>query len=496
MNILLMSMPDISCGYPNDLITPPNLGLASIAGNLDKKHTVKIADLVLKRKNVKRAVVEAIRKTKPDVVGLSAMSFQYNTSVRIAKFIKILNPHIKIALGGYHATSMYKEIADSKDAEYFDFIFRGESDLSFNEAMNQLENGGDLKTVDGLSFKENGRFIHNKKRELEDLDRIESPNRSARLWRGYHVFKVPFDVAEFSRGCLMSCNFCNIRSMYGKSFRTYKIQRVMRDLENAKRSGTRMILFSDDNITLDVHKFEHLCEEIIKNGHNDLIYGVQVSSIGISSSESLVKKMAEAGFKYVFLGIENASKKNLKVLDKGDIINKSKKAVKLLKENHILVAGGFIIGNPDDDYESIEGTYKFAYDLAVDFIAIQLLVPYPKTLIREKLLESGLLINRDNYEQYNGAFCNIRTKYLNDEQLMSIKFKLRKKYFKTRKGNSFKAIMKNKRLSLRLFNRIIMILPVLVGFMLFEKIKKLFLTEDQIFKKYVQGLSNLNNFNI
>lgn len=496
MNILLMSMPDITSGYPNDLISAPNLALNSIAGNLDKKHNVKIADLVLKRKNVKKAVVEAIRKTKPDVVGLSAMTFQYNTAVSIAKFIKTRNPFIKTALGGYHATLMYKEIANSKNAEYFDFIFRGESDLSFNEAMNKLENEEDLKTVNGLSFKESGRFIHNKNRELEDLDRIKLPKRSARLWRGHHVLKVAFDVAEFSRGCLMSCDFCSIRNMYGKSFRIYDIQRVIRDIENVKRSGARMIFFADDNITLDVHKFEHLCEEIIKNGHDDLIYAVQVSSIGISSSETLVKKMAAAGFKYVVLGIENASNKNLKVLNKGDIVNKSKKAVKLLHKNRILVAGGFIIGNPDDNYESIEETYKFARDLAVDFAAIQFLVPYPKTPLRKKLLESDLLLNRDNYEQYNGGFCNIRTKYLNNEQLTSIKFKLKKKYFKSRKANVFRAIMKNKRLSLRLFKGIIKMLPVFIGFMLYEKIKRFFLTEDQIFRKYLLGLSNLNKFNI
>ncbi len=496
MNILLMSMPDITSGYPTDIIMPPNLGLVSIAGNMDKRHNVKIADLILKRKNIREAIREALRKTKPDVVGLSAMTFQYNTSVKIAKFIKNLDPGIKIALGGYHATLMYREIGDSKDAEYFDFIFRGESDLSFNDAMNKLEDGRDLKTVDGLSFKENGKFIHNKKRELENPTQIKLPDRSARLWKGYNVIKVPFDMIEFSRGCLMSCNFCNIRSMYGKSFRTYDTQRVMRDLENTKRAGTKMILFADDNITMDVQRFENLCEEIIKNGHNDLIYGIQVSSIGIGSSESLVKKMADAGFKYVFLGIENASKENLKQLNKGDILSKSEKAVKFLKENGILVAGGFIVGNPDDDYERIEKTYKYANHLMVDFVAIQILVPYPKTEIREKLLEEGLLVNIDNYEHYNGGFCNVRTKYIDEKQLMYIKFKLRKKYFKSRQTNTFKALMKNKKTSLRLFHGGIKILPILIGHILLEKIRRLFLTENQIYNRYLEQLAKLNDFNI
>ena len=81
-------------------------------------------------------------------------------------------------------------------------------------------------------------------------------------------------------------------SMYGKTFRKFEIQRVIRDLENAKRNGTRVLFFADDNITLDVSNFEHLCDEIIRNGLNDLIFITQVSSQGLSSSERLAEKMA------------------------------------------------------------------------------------------------------------------------------------------------------------------------------------------------------------
>jgi len=100
MNILLIAMPDVSPGYPTILVKPPNLALQSIAGNLDKRHNVKIADLVLKRKNVKKAIIEAINRMNPEIVGLSAMTFQYFTAAKIASFIKKLNPNIKIALGG------------------------------------------------------------------------------------------------------------------------------------------------------------------------------------------------------------------------------------------------------------------------------------------------------------------------------------------------------------------------------------------------------------
>ena len=46
-----------------------------------------------------------------------------------------------------------------------------------------------------------------------------------------------------------------------------------------------------------------------------------------------------------------------------------------------------------------------------------MLTPYPKTGIREKLLEKNLITNQDNYKLYNGLWANVRTKHLDSEQL-------------------------------------------------------------------------------
>lgn len=496
MNILLMAMPDIISGYPDKIITTPNLAISSLAGNLDSKHFVRTADLILKRKNIKHAILEALDKTHPHLVGLSAMAFQYHTAGQIAAFIKNRDPQIKIAIGGYHATLMYREIAAGKDAPFFDLIFRGEAEISFNETVNILETGGDLSAVKGLSFKRKDKFIHNEKREPTDLGQIKLPDRSVRLWKNFNVLRAPIDMIEFSRGCLMSCNFCNIRKMYGKTFRTYNIERVMKDLANAKKNGARIMFFADDNITLDVHRLENLCDEIIKNGHNDLLYCTQASSRGIASSEKLVEKMARAGFKYIFLGIENASRDNLKTLGKGDIVEKSKQAVKHLQKYGILVAGGLIIGNANDDYLSIEESFSFLSDLKVDFTDIQILVPYPKTEIRKRLLRQGYVINKDDYRHYNGCFANVRTKYLTDRQLDFIKFKLQEKYFKTRNASSLNAFKKNRKQFLSIFKGGIKLLPILLNLIMIEKITRLFSTEKQAFRNYMRAKAELNSFDL
>ena len=496
MNILLMGMPDICFGYPTEILTTPNLGLSSIAANVDKRHRVKIADLVLKRKDVKGAIEQALNMTTPQLVGLSAMTFQYKTALKIAAFIKRRNPEIIIALGGYHATLMFEEIAESPDGDHFDLIFRGESDLSFNEAVNALEDDRDLSLVDGLSFKRNGKFIHNKPRKLEDLSQIELPDRSARLWNDFGVLKVPWDMIEFSRGCLMTCNFCNIRNMYGRSFRAYDVERVLRDIEQLKKSGIKMALFSDDNITSYPKRLANLCDAIIQSGHNDMIFGVQVSAIGIASSEELVKKMAKAGFRFAFLGVESASKKNLAELSKGDIVDKSKMAVQYLQENDFMTTGGFIIGNPEDDYQDLEETYKFAKSLKTDFTAVQILVPYPKTGIREKLMRQGLVVCPDDFEMYDGGHPIVKTTYLDENQLFSARYIFGKKYLHVRVVNVFRAIWKFRKDSFPFVKGSIKLIPKAINAMLSGWIKRLFLSEKQMVDQHMQRVLNVNKFNI
>jgi len=496
MNILLLSMPNITLSYSTSVINPSNLGLISLAGNLDKKHNVRVGDLVLKRKNVKKAVIEALERTDPDIVGLSAMTFQYHTALNIAKFIRKTRPNAKIALGGYHATLLSREIADSKDGEFFDLIFRGESELSFNEVIDCLEKGRSMESVKGVSFRNNGSFVHNEKRELEDLSRIKLPDRTVRLWNESNVMNLPFDMIESSRGCWMPCNFCNIRSMYGMSYRAYDVSRVMDDIEAAKRCGTRILFFTDDNITLKLDNLERLCDAIISNGHNDIIYAVQASSTGIASSEKLVEKMAKAGFLLVFLGIENASKKNLMDLNKGDILEKSKLAVKYLRKNGILISSGLIIGNPEDDCESIEENFRFAKDLKVNFYGVQFLVPYPKTEIRDILSDKGLLVHNESYHLYNGGTAIARTKYLDDKELKFIKFKLTRKYFKNRKINALKALVKHRTVYARIYVGALKLIPELLNFSLIKKIKKIFMREEYLFKEYLKKVKKLNQFNI
>lgn len=429
-------MPDCAPHFSPKRWKPPSLAMSSIAGNI-KDHNVYIADLILRRDTLRSTITELLEQYKPDVIGLGAMSFQYATAKKVAEIIKKENSSIKTVLGGYHATVMYQELGEkAKEVNSnnltlnfpFDFLIRGEGDLSFNELLEAIENKRDKESVKGLSFKHNGTFIHNADRPIEDLDTIALPARSKRIWKGYKYYGFTLDLIETSRGCVMPCNFCSIRKMYGKTFRKYRIERVVEDIGNAKKQGANFIIISDDNFTLDLKRFEALCDAICAAGHNDIRYIIQASSAGIASSNTVVEKMAKAGVRIVFLGIENVSKENLKRMQKGDILEKTKSAIRKLQEYNIMIVGGMIIGHPDDKEESIAENYDFFVQQNIDFFADQILTPYPKTGMREEMVKMGLVTNLDDFSKYNCFWANIKTNNLSPDELQFLRWKYNKKY--------------------------------------------------------------------
>ena len=420
MKILLLSMPDVAPVIMHEsAFHMPNLGIASIGANIDDGHEVYIVDLIRKRLGLKKHLVRILGALKPDLVGLSAMTWQYATCVKIIRLIKQLLPEAKIVIGGYHATLMYEEIAASDEAQAIDFMVRGEGEEAFRRLAAALDGNDRLADIPSLSYKNEKGFVHNPKGDLLDLSRLKLPIRDKRrLTWGYHVMNRHMEMMETSRGCTRNCNFCSIRHMYGRAFRSFPMQRILADIDDIYyKRKVRYIFVSDDNLVLDPGRVIRLCDAIIARGYRNLTFVVQADCVTMSRNEKMVEKMARAGFRSIFLGMENASKKNLVAANKGDILDASKKAVEICHKYGIVVVGGMIFGFPDDGEAEIIENYQFLKSTGADTAYCQILTPYPKTGIRRQLRDQGLVTNPYDYTRYNGMWANVRTRQLSSDQL-------------------------------------------------------------------------------
>jgi radical SAM superfamily enzyme YgiQ (UPF0313 family) len=420
MKIVLMSMPDVAPVIMHEAaFHMPNCGIASIGANIDDEHDVIIIDLIRKRRQIVKYLTKTLRKIRPDLVGLSSMSWQYTTCVKLIRLIKQLLPGVKIVIGGYHATLMHEEICTSPEASLIDFIIRGEGEEACRRLVNALAGKDRLEDITSLSYKRNQHFVHNAQSELLDLSRLKPPIRDKRrLTWGYHIMNSKVEVLETSRGCTRTCNYCSMRHMYGRTFRTFPIERVMADIDDIYHNRkTHWIFVADDNLVLDPERVITLCDTIIARRYENLQLVVQADCISMSRNEEMVRKMSLAGVKTVFLGIENASKKNLATAGKGNIVEASRKAVQMCHKYDIMVVGGLIFGFPDDEEMDIIENYQFFKSLQADTAYCQILTPYPKTAMRQHLIDEGLVTNPDDYRWYNGMWANVKTRHLESDRL-------------------------------------------------------------------------------
>ena len=420
MKVLLMSMPDVApLVIHQEAVHFPNLGIASIGGNIHERHEVTLIDLIRKRRSIHAYLTKQITKLAPDIVGLSAMSWQWDTCCRIIRLIKRIRPSTKIVVGGYHATLMTREITESPEGKLIDFIVQGEGEIPFKRLVEALDGRDKFQDIPSLTYKEGDTFVTNPMGELQDLSQIKPPIRDKRrLTWGYHVMNMKAEVLETSRGCTRTCNFCSMKHMYGRTFRTYPIERVIADLDDIYyNKKTHLAFIVDDNLVLDTDRVMRLCDAIIKRGYRRLKLVVQADSLTMATNEEMIKKMAEAGFKSVFLGIENVSKTNLAAAGKGNIVEYSRKAVALCQKHGLMVIGGLIFGFPDDDEKAIIENYQFLKDINADAAYCQLLTPYPKTGMREQLKSQGLITNPQDLKKYNGLWANVKTRHLSAEKL-------------------------------------------------------------------------------
>ena len=433
MQILLLSMPDSFEHTPVLAIRMPNGALSSLAGNVDPHHRVSIADLLLVQSSVRRTVERLVRDLQPELVGLSVMTFQRVTARRIISLIRSIKPDVRVIVGGYDP-SLAPEEWTHPDLGV-DFIVRGEGEMTFRDLLRALDHRTPLSEVAGLWFREpGGGFRRTPPRPVAPVEQgtIRPPNRGARVLSGYTMLGRNIDVVETSRGCTFDCSFCSIIEMRGRNFHRFPLARVIEDIRDARARGAGAIFFVDDNITLDVGRFQALCHAIIEAGLNDVDYLVQGMTAPFAAhGDELAPLMKKAGFRYVFLGIENILEDDLAFLKAGAknsqrqngrrIGNATTAAVDILHRYGMVVVGGLIVGNPDDTPKAIEANLAFA-EKYIDWPYIQHPTPYPGTPMTRDFIERGLVVN-PRVEEYDGTTAVTRSVHLSAEDIEFMRWK-------------------------------------------------------------------------
>ncbi|MFH1492247.1 MAG: radical SAM protein [Candidatus Omnitrophota bacterium] len=369
----------------------PSLGLAYLAATLEEEgYDVKIIDCSIRISHSE--LIGLLMRERPDVIGITGTTPVFESVKKVAENIKVSLPDAIIVVGGPHLTAMSKE---TMECPYFDVGVMREGEVTFLELIKRIQNKGltDLRDINGIVYKENGKVIETRPREfVTDLDSLSFPARH--LLPPLEAYKptpasyrrLPLGVLITTRGCPSRCTFCD-RGVFGSSYRERTPDNIIAEIEELIfKFGARELRFFDDTFTLNEKRVLEICakfkEKKIKIPWTCL---TKVTAI----SEGLLKAMKQAGCWQVLYGLESGDARMLKALNKGNTVEQNERAVKLAHRAGLSVRADFIVGTPGETMESLRRTLDFAIKLRLDYAHFNKFVPLPGTELYLTLLKRG-----------------------------------------------------------------------------------------------------------
>jgi radical SAM superfamily enzyme YgiQ (UPF0313 family) len=405
LKVLLINPPSINeiIGNNPEIIESsrgcnPPLGLLLIAGYLldNTDHEVNVLDCQVEELDYSN-LEQRLCQFEFDVAGITAMTFTIIDVIETIRVIKAVNPDAKVVLGGPHVSLFPNETIN---LEGVDYLLLGEGEIAFTEFLNCLENGIDLKSVNGLVYKEkDDSIVHTGPPEIiDDLDALSFPARQLTPYRKYSSLlakRLPITTMITSRGCPFKCAFCD-RPHLGKKFRAMSARRVVEEFEEAIKLGIHEFLIYDDTFTVNKNRVKEICNLVIEK---NLDIGFDIRARVDTLNEELLSLLKKAGCRGIHYGIEAGTEKILKILSKGITIDKAKEILDMTRKYRIDTLAYFMIGSPSETAEDIRQTFRVAKRLNPDLIHLTIFTPFPGTKLYQDGLESEI-IKRDYWREF------------------------------------------------------------------------------------------------
>jgi radical SAM superfamily enzyme YgiQ (UPF0313 family) len=287
-----------------------------------------------------------------------------------------------------------------------DIIVRGPGELTVVRLAKALKNKTPLRSIRGITYKENGEVISNPDAEFVDLNKLPMIDYDALDMEKY-ITKIDPDKLTYddistriigycsSRGCPHHCGFCAISSLCGRVWLNYKPERVVKELKMLmERYKINGVIFSDDNFFVDKNRVEKICDLMIKEKLN-LKWGAMCRCDYFANyDDEFIDKLKMSGCASIFFGAESGSQRILDLMKKNIKVDDIIKCAKRSREHDIKAKFFFMMGFPvetvSDLYKTINVLNEVYKIIPETLHPVLIYTPYAKTDLMEKSIEAGL----------------------------------------------------------------------------------------------------------
>jgi radical SAM superfamily enzyme YgiQ (UPF0313 family) len=403
----------------------PSLGLAYIASVLENEgHEVAFLDMSAENLSPKdvAAIIRGKKYGNLDYLGVTATTPLINCAYVIAKSFKKFYPGARVVLGGVHPTVLPEDVLSNKDV---DIVVRGEGEIT----MKEIVGGKPLSEILGLSYKRDGKVIHNPDRPyIENLDELPPPAYHLMPMHRYRPAigaykRLPAMSIFATRGCPGRCTFCH-RAFKGR-VRSKSAKKIIEEIKILIRDyGIREINFYDDTFTALKKNVEEFCKLLLKE-RLDITWScfTRVNYV----DKTLFRLMKKSGCHQVMMGVESGVQEMLDGMNKMVTLKQIRDAVRICKEVGLETRAAYIIGSIGETKEMMEQTLKFAIDLDTDYAQFNILTAYPGTEVW-KIAEKNGWLRVKNYD-YSVSDSTLALPTVSRKDIMDIYKKSHRKYY-------------------------------------------------------------------
>ena len=443
-------------------IEPPTWSLLLAESCRSYGLKVKILDCIAEGLNLEESI-NRINKEKARVVLFVVYGQNPNAGTtsmigaeRLSRALRKENNSSHICFVGSHTSALPKEVLSLPQVDT----------VLLNEGVYALRNllksnlKEDLKNIKGIGWKFDGELIINDPEKIVPQERmdIDLPGyawdllpfkkKPLDLYRS-HVWhanfnesiRTPYAAIYTSLGCVFGCGFCMINILNrtnnedgthagdSRVMRFWSVEWVIRQFSILDSLGVKTVRISDEMFLLNQNYYKPICEELSKFEKKFHIWAYSRIDTVRGSLLNLVKN---AGIEWLALGIEAGVQTIRVTSSKGSFKDTNVRDIcKLIEEHKINVISNFIVGLPNDSYETMLTTLQLALELNTAMMNV-----YPCMKLPGSQLYSDASKNKEDLPKKYQEFAFLSydskpsgTKYLSNKDVINFRDYFWKTYF-------------------------------------------------------------------
>ena len=365
-----------------------SIGPAFIAAYL-RKHGHSVSMLRVPLAMTADDLVSRLNREKPDILGVSLTSRQWLRAKDLLPRLR-QKMSIPVVAGGLHPTFESDLVLSTPGIDY---ACVGEGEQAMLELVQAYERN-ELSRANIKNMRRPGDSMPELRAPFAPIDDLPF------LARDMLQEQLGIVHIETQRGCPFRCSYCagrNFSDLYEGSYAVYGRRRsvgnVLRELSRLKdEAPINYVVFLDDTFTIKHSWVYNFCDQYRDNYHVPFSINARAETV----TQTLLKKLAEAGCLHIIYGVESGSERVRKEILKRNVSNR--KLIEVFRWTHaagMLATANYMLGIPGETTADIEQTLELHEALQPDDFGYFVFYPYPGTELYHVCKERGYL--PDNY---------------------------------------------------------------------------------------------------